>query len=92
MKDTLKELLDLYDSEVKRFLIKHPRFNYRITIHLTLDFLKQARRRIIVGHKKYGTDWKTKKNIKERDWERLDDFNYTILDACQTRYKKLHKK
>jgi len=86
---SLNELLTLYDKEVRRFLRRHPT-SYSVTIHLSPSFLKTCRTRIVEGHKKYGSDWKDKDNIKERDAEVFDHFNYTILDKCQHRHSKNH--
>ena len=91
MKKDLNLLLSLYREEVKHFLLAHPSWKYGVVIRLTPAFLKKAEKRIINAHKKYGNDWKRKNNIKERDLEELDHFNYTILNGCQKRYKKSRK-
>ena len=72
---TLDELLSYYD---KFAAIEKKKFEL---------FQKKARQRIIEGHKKYGEDWKEKDNIAEIEFERLDIYNYEILDKCQRSFR-----
>ncbi len=84
------KLIPLYDKKVKEYLDQHSKY-YRITIELTPEFLKQARNRIIEGHKTYGDDYKYKDNIKEIYYEQLDILNYTMLDLIQKDLKNENK-
>jgi hypothetical protein len=84
MSEDLDFLLKLYKEETDKF-IKANNGRITITIELTPEFLKTCESRIIEGHSKYGDDWRYKDNLKERDAETFDYFNYTILDACKKR-------
>ena len=74
-KQSLDELLKLYDQFVTEEIIKF------------MKFLSDARQRIIDGHEKYGEDWKEKDNLEEIEFEKLDIFNYEILDRCQKEWQ-----
>ena len=91
--NTLNELMDYYDIEVDKFLKNNGR-DFIIRIDLTDNFLNDARKRIVAGHKKYKTDWKWKNNIKEIEFEKLDILNYLLLNNCQKihRQRKQRKK
>jgi len=85
MRDTLNELLTYYYKARAKFL-KEYGGEYFIRIPLTFEFLKECEQRIVEGHKKYSTDWITKDNIKEIEFEKKDIVNYLLLDACQKRF------
>lgn len=82
----MKSVIDRYDHQVKEYL-KAKNFIH-ITITLDEKFLKDARDRIIEGHKKYGEDWISKDNLKEMYAEQLDLFNYPRIDEAQEEYWK----
>lgn len=55
------------------------------------EFMKICRKRIIMGAKQYGDDWKRKDNLKELEFELFDIANYAMLQYAQLKYKKKEK-
>lgn len=84
MSEELDLLLKLYREEVEKFKEANGG-KITLTIELTPEFLKTCEERIIAGHASYGDDWRYKDNLKERDAETFDYFNYTILHVCKMR-------
>lgn len=84
---TLIELLPLYRKKVNDFLTSNGR-RISMSIDLNDDFLKICEYRIIEAHKKYGDDWKNKRNLEEAKYEMYDIFNYNRLNECQDEYQK----
>lgn len=82
---SLSELLTYYYEARQGFMQEHGK-GYFIRIPLTPDFLRTCEERIIEAHKKYGTDWITKNNIQEIEFEKYDIINYLLLDMCQKKY------
>lgn len=79
-KKSLQQLLRLYDMYVQ---LEYEKFD---------RMMLKARKRIIAGHKKYGTDWREKDNLAEIEFEELDIVNYRLLHKCQRHIKRMPDK
>lgn len=75
-KKTLQKLLRLYDLYAQ---LEYEKFD---------TMMVKARKRIIAGHKIYGTDWEEKDNLAEVEFEELDIMNYRLLHKCQRHQRR----